>query len=66
MPTHQWTLGKFETGFKWGSLSCLKGWGVKLFRAFQLFMFNVGGIMDTCYEGMLTEIKRADEVMNGT
>lgn len=65
MPTHQWTLGKFETGFSWGSLSSLKGWGVKLFRAFKLFMFYVGGIMDTCYAGTLTECKHVDEVMNG-
>lgn len=43
-----------------------KGVGVKLFRAFKLLMFYVGGRMDTCYAGMLTESKHVDEVMKGT
>ena len=64
MPTYQWTLGKFETG--WGSLSSLRGWGGKLFRASKPFMFYFGGIMDTCYIRMLTERKHVDEVVNDT
>ena len=28
MPAHQWTLGRFEAGFSWGSLLSLKGWGL--------------------------------------
>ena len=60
MPMHQWILGKFETGFSWGSLP------VEVFRAFKLFMFYVGGIMDICHVRMLTESKHVDEVINGT